>query len=178
MAGWWLWVAVSSWKIFAIGSDLEQSYKLVKYCVGVLNSSIWFTPVLLNLKMKVCPFEAKLWEGVGDFFEGVEKHMLSLSAQGWDWLVWFHLLKSSEIILHLWNLKRLRCKGAELCSGQVSSMKCTLWTQQTVPAAWETAKGKLKWYEEKAEEIIFFLVFPWYISIIFPWSFMRRKNHS
>lgn len=29
-AGWWLWVAVSWWKIFAICSDFEQSYKLVK----------------------------------------------------------------------------------------------------------------------------------------------------
>lgn len=96
---------------------------------------------LLNLKMNVCPFEAKWWWGVGDFFESVEKHMLSLSAQGWDWLVWFHLLKSSEIVLHLWNLNGLRCKGAELCSGQFSSMKCILWTQQTAPAPWETAKS-------------------------------------
>lgn len=30
MAGWWLWVAVSWWKVFAICSDFEQSYKLVK----------------------------------------------------------------------------------------------------------------------------------------------------
>lgn len=137
----WLWVAVSWWKVFAICSDFEQSYKLVKCYVGILNPSIRFTPVLLNLKMNVCPFEAKWWWGVGDFFESVEKHMLSLSAQGWDWLVWFHLLKSSEIVLHLWNLNGLRCKGAELCSGQFSSMKCILWTQQTAPAPWETAKA-------------------------------------
>lgn len=50
-------------------------------------------------------------------------------------------LKSSEINLHLWNLSRLRCKGAELCSGQVSSIKCILWTQQIVPAPGETAKA-------------------------------------
>lgn len=116
MAGCWLWVPVSWWKVFVICSDFEQSYKLVKYHIGILNSSTRFTPVLLNLKMNVCPFEAKLWGGVGDFLEGVEKHMLSLSAQGRDWLVWFHLLKSSEIILHLWNLNRLTRKGAELCS--------------------------------------------------------------
>lgn len=76
MAGCWHWVAVSSWKVFTIFSDFEQSYKLMKYYVGILNSSIRFTPVLLNLKMNIYPCEAKWWGGVSDFFEGLEKHML------------------------------------------------------------------------------------------------------
>lgn len=123
-------------------SHLRKSYKLMKYYVGMLNSSVRFAPLLLNLKMGICRLEA--WagrrRGVGDFFWNCRKVYAQPECEGLSGLSDFICWKPLNIILHLCDIY-VDCavKEAELCSGQVAYlMKCSSWTQQTVLAAWQT----------------------------------------